>query len=118
MNNGGTIREKNGKYVWVGYYKDENGVVHRPSKTFNTLKEAEVYRDIQANTPKHVENAKNRTNYTVEEYFEIWKQETQWSTEKFYKFTTTNNWRTLFPKHILPYIGKEPLQMIDYTKLQ
>ena len=118
MANGGTIREKGGKYVWVGYYKDETSVVHRPSKTFETLREAEAYRELQANEPKHVENAKNKTDYTVEEFFKVWQRETLWFTEKYYKFTTTSNWQSLFPKHILPFIGREKLQAIDYTKLQ
>ena len=118
MKNGGTIREKDGKFVWVGYYKDEKGVVHRPSKTFKSRKEAETYRELQAREPKHVENAKNKTDYTVEEFFKVWQRETVWSTEKYYKFTTTCNWQSLFPKHILPYIGNEKLQAIDYTKLQ
>ncbi|MBR4295400.1 MAG: tyrosine-type recombinase/integrase [Clostridia bacterium] len=115
---GGSIRIKNGKYQWVGYLKDKGGKICRPTKTFNTRKEAEEYKALQASIPKHVENVRNKTNYTVEEFYKIWQKETQWTTEKYYKFTTTNNWRTLFAKHILPFIGKEHLQAIDYSKLQ
>ena len=47
-----------------------------------------------------------------------WQKASSWSTEKIYHFTTTNNWRSLYAKHILPFIGDELLQDIDYTRLQ
>lgn len=115
---GGTIREKNGKYQWVGYLKDKNGKKLRPVKTFDTRKEAEEYKALQAKAPKHIANIRNKTDYTVEEFYKIWQKETQWSTEKYFKYTTTNNWRTLFRKHILPFVGNERLQAIDYSRLQ
>ena len=36
----GTITKKNGKWVWVGYYKDDTGKIKRPTKTFKIEKEA------------------------------------------------------------------------------
>ena len=48
MNKGGTIKKlPNGKYMWVGYYKDDDGKIHRPSRTFKTLKEAEEHRKTE-----------------------------------------------------------------------
>jgi len=119
MKRGGTIRKvKNGKFQWVGYYTDSFGKVHRPVKTFETEEEAEEYRRIQQKNGSHVINARDNTDFTVAEYYEHWQKATSWSTEKYYHFTTTNNWRSVYAKHILPFIGNELLQDIDYTRLQ
>ncbi len=118
MAKGGTVVKKNGKYLWVGYFVDENGKTKRPTKTFDTKREAEAYQKLQLEESKHIKNLKTNTDYTVREFYLLWQKETQWDTEKFYKITTTNNWRYTFDRHILPYIGNEKLQNIDYTRLQ
>ena len=119
MAKGGSIRKlQNGKWQWVGYYKDSQGKIHRPTKSFNTKRAAEQYKDLQGKESKHIQNIINRTDYTVQEFFDLWKKQTKWETEEYYKFTTTNNWQYMFKKHIFPYLGTEKLQNIDYSKLQ
>ena len=118
MSRGGTIRAKGEKWLWVGYFKDEKGKVHRPSKSFNTKKEAENYRKLQEKENKHISNVQTHTDYTVNDFYLIWQKETRWHTEEVYHFYTTNAWRSQFRKNILPYIGTEKLQNIDYRRLQ
>lgn len=118
MGSGGTVRQKGDKWIWVGYFKDENGKEHRPSKSFKTRKEAETYKKLQEKNDKHIKNLKAKTDYTVEEFYKIWQKETKWDTEEYYHINTTTNWRYQFTKNILPYIGKEKLQNINYSKLQ
>ena len=43
----GTITKKNGKWVWVGHYKDDTGKIKRPTKTFKTEKEAMLFQAEQ-----------------------------------------------------------------------
>lgn len=117
MNKGGTIKKlPNGKYLWVGYYKDEDGKVHRPSRTFKSLKEAEEHQRNEAERALVINKLKSGQDYTFKEYFELWKSLT-WQDETYYSFTTINNWKYLFDKHILPFIGNCKLDNINYDPL-
>lgn len=117
MNKGGTIKKlPNGKYLWVGYYKDEDGKVHRPSRTFKSLKEAEEHQRNEAERALVINKLKSGKDYTFKEYFELWKSLT-WQDETFYSFTTINNWKYIFDKHILPFIGNCKLDNINYDSL-
>lgn len=118
MGKGGSIRKKDDRWLWVGYYKDNTGKVFRPTKSFKTKKEAEAYLKLQAKENKHIKNLQENKNYTVNEFYAIWRKMTKWDTEEFYSSSTTKSWRAEYKNHILPYIGNEKLQNIDYTKLQ
>lgn len=118
MANGGTIQKlKSGNWQWVGYYIDNEGKEKRPKKTFKTEKEAIAYRDAQKNAKTRINNLKNKKDFTVEEYFNKWRLET-WADEETYSFNTTLKWNSNFKVHILPYIGKEKIDCIDYTRFQ
>ena len=118
MAKGGSIKKLNsGKWQWIGYYVDNEGKERRPKKTFNTKKEAEAYRDAQYKTKTKLNNLKNKRTYTVEEYFNKWRLET-WADEETYSFNTTLKWASNFKVHILPYIGKEKIDCIDYSRFQ
>ena len=84
MNKGGTIKKlNNGKYLWVGYYKDEYGREHRPSRTFKTLKEAEEHRRNEVEKALTISKLKSGRDYTFKEYFELWRSLT-WEDETYY----------------------------------
>ena len=118
MGKGGSIRKKNDRWLWVGYYRDNTGKIFRPTKSFATKKEAEAYLKLQAKENKHIKNLKENKNYTVNEFYDIWRTMTKWDTEEFYSSSTTKCWRAEYRNHILPFIGNEKLQDIDYSKLQ
>ena len=117
MNKGGTIKKlPNGKYMWVGYYKDENGKIHRPNRTFKTLKEAEAYRKQQEEKALTINKLKSGRDYTFKEYFDLWTTLT-WQDESYYSFTTINSWKYVFNKHIFPYIANQKLDNINYDEM-
>lgn len=117
MNKGGTIKKlPNGKYMWVGYFKDENGKIHRPNRTFKTLKEAEEHRKTEEDRALIANKLKTGRDYTFKEYFELWKALT-WQDETYYSFTTIDRWKSVFEKHILPFIGDHKLDNINYDAL-
>lgn len=117
MNKGGTIKKlPNGKYMWVGYYKDENGKIHRPNRTFKTLKEAEAYRKQQEEKALTINKLKSGRDYTFKEYFDLWTTLT-WQDESYYSFTTINNWKYVFNKHIFPYMANQKLDNINYDEM-
>lgn len=117
MNKGGTIKKlNNGRYLWVGYYKDEDGREHRPSRTFKTLKEAEEHRRNEVEKALTISKLKSGRDYTFKEYFELWRSLT-WEDETYYSYTTINNWKYVFNKHVLPFIGGCKLDNINYDSL-
>ena len=117
MNKGGTIKKlPNGKYMWVGYYKDDDGKIHRPSRTFKTLKEAEEHRKTEEERALIANKLKTGRDYTFKEYFELWKALT-WHDETYYSFTTIDRWKSVFEKHILPFIGDHKIDNINYDAL-
>lgn len=117
MNKGGTIKKlPNGKYMWVGYYKDDDGKIHRPSRTFKTLKEAEEHRKTEEERALIANKLKTGRDYTFKEYFELWKALT-WRDEAYYSFTTIDRWKSVFEKHILPFIGDHKIDNINYDAL-
>ena len=117
MNKGGTIKKlPNGKYMWVGYYKDDDGKIHRPSRTFKTLKEAEEHRKTEEERALIANKLKTGRDYTFKEYFELWKALT-WRDETYYSFTTIDRWKSVFEKHILPFIGDHKIDNINYDAL-
>lgn len=117
MSKGGSIRKlRNGKYQWVGYYKDEDGKIHRPTRSFNTLKEALERQEQENEKALTVKKLKNNEDYTVNEYFELWKK-AYWHDESRYSVSTVAKWKSLFNLHILPYIGNDKIDNINFDKL-
>ncbi len=125
-NKGGTIKTlDNGKYLWVGYYKDKNGKVHRPNRTFETKKEAQSFKkSFLISQKEEYELLKTKfTGLTVEDYYTIWKDR-HWPKndidvqEGKYSFSTVSGWVPLYNKYILPTIGQCKIDNIKFNKYE
>ena len=99
----GTITFKNGKWLWVGYYRDENGKIKRPTKTFNTEKEALLYQAEQVSKTTIKKEMKTQ-DIDLETVFKLWLKETKVSETS--KRNTIYNFNT----HILPLMAKSKIK--------
>jgi integrase len=118
MSKGGSIsQKKNGKWKWTGYFIDLSGKEHRPNRTFDTKKEAEDYKRQQLKEGTTLNNYKNRTDYTVAEFFEVWFS-TYCNDEKTYSYNTSARWLSTYNSHILPVIGNCKIDNIDFKRFQ
>ncbi|MBR5320380.1 MAG: tyrosine-type recombinase/integrase [Clostridia bacterium] len=117
-NKGGSIKQlKNGKWLWTGYYIDENGKEHRPNRTYNTEAEAEAKRKEELELQLTSKRIKEDKNLTVKAYYEYWVK-TYWDEDETnYKITTTTNWQSLYNAHLLPVIGNHKIDNIGIQKL-
>lgn len=95
-------------YVYFNYGKDQTGKYVRKVKTYSNLKEAK--KDLKT---FESEKANDRliapTGITFGEYVANWIKYKQLSCEK----TTLYGYKSMLNKHILPAIGKMPLQSIN-----
>lgn len=107
----GTVINKNGKWLWVGYYVDENGKIKRPTKTFKTEKEALLYQAEQISKTT-IQKEKLSQDLTLSQVFEIWKKETTVSE------TTKKNIIANFNKHIIPKIGNNKIKHLNTISFQ
>ena len=106
----GTIQHKNGKWLWVGYYKDKTGKIKRPQKTFDTEKEALLFQAEQISKTT-IKNEKLSQDLTLEVVFKKWLQETTVSE------TTKKNTTANFNKHLLPLMGKQKIKNLNQLTL-
>lgn len=102
----GTITQKNGKWVWVGYYRDESGKIKRPTKTFNTEKEALLYQAEQISKTT-IKKEMRTQDVTLETVFKLWLKETKVAE------TTKRNIVHNFNAHILPQIGDNKMKKLS-----
>lgn len=107
----GTVVNKNGKWLWVGYYVDENGKIKRPTKSFKTEKEALLYQAEQISKTT-IQKEKLSQDLTLSQVFEIWKKETTVSE------TTKKNIIANFNKHIIPKIGNNKIKHLNTISFQ
>lgn len=114
----GTIfKLANGKWKWRGYYRDETtGEEHRPTKTFNTRKEAEEYRETVFKTD-HIKKNLNKPKMTVQQAYAKWQTEV-WKVDGNLSDNTKRGWVGIYKKHILSLVGNSELQKIDSDKIQ
>lgn len=111
----GTVTFKNGKWLWVGYYKDENGKVKRPTKSFNTEAEALKFQAEQV-TKTIIKKEMRTQDVTLETVFKLWLKETDVAE------STKRNTLSNFNAHILPIIGQNKIKHLsivtfsDYLK--
>ena len=113
----GTIsKTADGKYKWRGHYVDKTtGKQHRPTKTFNTKKEAEEYREFvfksdymqTINTPK----------ITFEIAYKKWQDEI-WKVSGNLSENTIRGYVGIFSKHLLTLLGNTELKKINPDKIQ
>lgn len=114
---GTIVKLANGKWKWRGYYQDETtGEPHRPTKTFNTRKEAEEYRETVFKTDL-IQNTLSKPKMTVREAYAKWQAEV-WKVEGNLSENTMRGWVGVYNKHILPLVGDCELQKIDSDKIQ
>lgn len=102
----GTVRKKDGKWIWVGYYRDENGKIKRPTKTFNTEKEALLYQAEQISKTTIKKEMKTQ-DITLEQVFKLWLKETDVAE------TTKRSIAHNFNAHILPQIGNNKIKHLS-----
>lgn len=107
----GTVVNKNGKWLWVGYYVDETGKIKRPTKTFKTEKEALLYQAEQISKTT-IQKEKLSQDLTLSQVFEIWKKETTVSE------TTKKNIIANFNKHIIPKVGNNKIKHLNTISFQ
>ena len=94
----GTITKKNGKWVWVGYYKDDTGKIKRPTKTFETEKEAMLFQAEQVSKTQ-IKKEMQSEDVTLETVFKYWITDTDISE------TSKRSIMYNFKKHIIPILG-------------
>lgn len=113
----GTItKASNGKWRWQGYYVDNEGKTHRPSKTFNTEAEALKFQAEQI-TQAEVKKAIRSKDLTVIEVFEMWKGEVRAGTVKISETTRKNTIQNI-NKHIIQLIGNDKIKTLSTHKIQ
>lgn len=114
---GTIVKLANGKWKWRGHYYDETtGEQHRPTKTFNTRKEAEEYRETVFKTD-HIQKNLNKPKMTVQQAYTKWQTEV-WKVDGNLSDNTKRGWVGVYQKHILPLVGKSELQKINSDKIQ
>ena len=113
----GTITQSaNGKWRWQGYYVDNEGKAHRPSKTFNTEAEALRFQAEQI-THSEIKKAIRTKDLTLNEVFEMWKKEVKQGTVKISETTRKNTIQNL-NKHIIPLLGNNKIKTLNTNKIQ
>lgn len=107
----GTITEKNGKWIWTGYYKDTAGRIKRPQKTFNSEAEALLFQAQQINKAVIKAEMKSR-DITLQEVYVLWSKETTVSE------TTKRNSMYNINTHILPALGHYKIKRLPLITVE
>lgn len=107
---GGSIYKEGNKWVWKSPPYDGG---KRTRKTFDSKEAAEEQREIFL-----AKFTKGKNNYvcgmTVQEAYERW-QKYEWKDEFTYTYKTQGGYRTIFKKHILPFIGDSRIDNLNVT---
>ena len=113
----GTIFEtKDGRWKWQGYFVDDTGKKHRPTKTFNTEAEALKFQAEQV-AKTEVKKAMKSKDITLAECFDLWKEAVKEGSVKISE-TTRKNTIQNFNKHLLPLLGHQQLNKLNVTTLK
>ena len=87
----GTIFEtKDGRWKWQGYFVDDTGKKHRPTKTFNTEAEALKFQAEQV-AKVEVKKAMKSRDITFAECFDLWKEDVKAGKVDISETTRKNN---------------------------
>lgn len=113
---GTVFKTKDGRYKWQGYYIDETGKRHRPTKTFNTERDALKYQAEQYEKAE-VKRARKSSEMTVQAVYDMWVSEVSSKRIK-QSETTLKNTIQNYNKHILPLIKNDNINNINILKLQ
>ena len=112
----GTIFKHGNKWRWQGYYVDETGKKHRPSKLFNTEEEALKFQAEQT-AQAEIKKAQKSKDMTAGEVFLLWCEEVKAGNVKISESTRKNsirNWRA----HLLQLIGNDQIKTLSTIKVQ
>ena len=113
----GTIfQTKDGRWKWQGYFIDDTGKKHRPTKTFNTEAEALKFQAEQV-AKTEVKKAMKSKDITLAECFGLWKEAVKEGSVKISE-TTRKNTIQNFNKHLLPLLGHQQLNKLNVTTLK
>ena len=113
----GTIfQTKDGRWKWQGYFVDDTGKKHRPTKTFNTEAEALKFQAEQV-AKTEVKKAMKSKDITLAECFDLWKEAVKEGSVKISE-TTRKNTIQNFNKHLLPLLGHQKLNKLNVTTLK
>lgn len=113
----GTIfQTKDGRWKWQGYFIDDTGKKHRPTKTFNTEAEALKFQAEQV-AKTEVKKAMKSKDITLAECFDLWKEAVKEGSVKISE-TTRKNTIQNFNKHLLPLLGHQKLNKLNVTTLK
>ena len=113
----GTIfQTKDGRWKWQGYFIDDTGKKHRPTKTFNTEAEALKFQAEQV-AKTEVKKAMKSKDITLAECFDLWKEAVKEGSVKISE-TTRKNTIQNFNKHLLPLLGHQQLNKLNVTTLK
>ena len=113
----GTIfQTKDGRWKWQGYFVDDTGKKHRPTKTFNTEAEALKFQAEQV-AKVEVKKAMKSRDITFAECFDLWKEAVKEGSVKISE-TTRKNTIQNFNKHLLPLLGHQQLNKLNVTTLK
>ena len=113
----GTIfQTKDGRWKWQGYFIDDTGKKHRPTKTFNTEAEALKFQAEQV-AKTEVKKAMKSRDITLAECFDLWKEDVKAGKVKIAE-TTRKNTIQNFNKHLIPLLGNQKLKKLNMTTLQ
>ena len=113
----GTIfQTKDGRWKWQGYFVDDTGKKHRPTKTFNTEAEALKFQAEQVGKTE-VKKAMKSKDITLAECFDLWKEAVKEGSVKISE-TTRKNTIQNFNKHLLPLLGHQQLNKLNVTTLK
>lgn len=113
---GTIVKLDSGKWKWRGHYYDETtGKQHRPTRTFETRKEAEEFREsvFKNDYLKTIKKPK----LTVAAAYKKWQNEV-WKVDGNLSENTQRGYIGIFSKHILPLIGENDLQKVNTDKIQ
>ena len=113
----GTIfQTKDGRWKWQGYFVDDTGKKHRPTKTFNTEAEALKFQAEQV-AKTEVKKAMKSKDITLAECFDLWKEAVKEGSVKISE-TTRKNTIQNFNKHLLPLLGHQQLNKLNVSTLK
>lgn len=112
----GTIfQTKDGKWKWQGYFIDDTGKKHRPTKTFKTEKEALQFQAEQT-AQSEVKKAMKSQDLTFAECFELWKEAVKAGQVQISETTRKNTIQNI-NKHLLHLIGHYQMRKINTDTL-
>jgi integrase len=107
----GTITNKNGKWIWTGYYKDKEGKIKRPQKSFKTEEEALIYQAKQISKAT-IKKEMRTQDITLDTVFKLWLKETD------VKETTKRSIRNNYNTHFKETMGNQKIKKISTVSLE